>query len=330
MPRVTSRTQASYDALPVAVRALVSVGQVQRASEAGLAPLDDPPGHWRAYGSLLVGKSRRAPDYDDTAISLALAGFPTTRLRRVIREALGADTWPSTRDALATAPETSLDTAAGEVVEDRAGRIGGVAGWLADKAHATGNGLAEGVATSLLVHVGRFAGTGRWGEPALAEGPQDVAAEMLEALRGSFTADLVQEFLPPDLSQDAEPIAAAMQQVATSAPSRQVVTDVLRSMTGTRLAGDDADPGATLLDAIETATPEALAAAVRSGMVLANLAATFGLCPAPAGQEGRHMAAILAPACLRFPELLGTAQALPATVPAAKLADLDTEGAAEP
>lgn len=320
MPRVTSRTQASYDVLPAAVRAQISVGQLQRASEAGLGPLVDPAGHWRAYSTLLVGESRRAPDHDDAAISLALAGFPTTRLRQVVRQALGADTWPTTRVALSTAPETSLDVAAGKVIEDRTGRMGAVAGRLVDKARVGGNELAEGIATSLLLHIGRFAGTGTWGEPALGEGPQDVADEMLEALSGSFSPDLVRGFLPPDLDQDAEPIAAAMRQVTTSTMGRRIITDELHSMTSTAPAESDADPGTALLNVVETATPETLAGAVRSGMAMANLAATFGLCEVPEGQEGRRLAAMLAPACLRLPEQLGFDQALPTAARIAELA----------
>jgi hypothetical protein len=94
MVRVTKHT--SDVVCPSIVRAGVAltIGQVQRAIDAGLGPLDDaadPIRHWQTYASLAAGPSRRLPEADEAAMALAVALFPCARLTAAVTR-LGAIT----------------------------------------------------------------------------------------------------------------------------------------------------------------------------------------------------------------------------------------------
>jgi hypothetical protein len=65
------------------------------------------------------------------------------------------------------------------------------------------------------------------------------------------------------------------------------------------------DPGARLLQAVEEASPEDLAAAVRAALPMADLTKAFGFHDAESERERGRVAAGLAPSCLLFARLLG-------------------------
>jgi hypothetical protein len=94
MARVTKHTSDVVCPSIVGAGVALTIGQVQRAIDAGLGPLDnaaDPIGHWQTYASLAAGPSRRLPEADEAAMALAVALFPCARLTAAVTQ-LGAIT----------------------------------------------------------------------------------------------------------------------------------------------------------------------------------------------------------------------------------------------
>jgi len=111
MARVTKHTNDVVYPPVLRAGAALTIGQLQRAIDAGLAPLDDtadPIGHWRAYASLAAGPSRRLPEADEAAMALAVALFPCARLTAAVTR-LRAITKPQDEDDEVVAEEVMTE-----------------------------------------------------------------------------------------------------------------------------------------------------------------------------------------------------------------------------
>ena len=319
VPRVTDETREIHAQLPINVQ--LSPSQLQRAIEAKLGPVDPTrtDEHWRCYGSMAAGRSRRFPDHDDAAIDFAIGGFPTVRLKAVVLRLLEAGTWPEAR-TYTTENEQSLDEAVGEVVDrrgERVHRLTPFADRLVRGARASGSIAAEGHAVSAIVAIARYGATGRLDDAELGETLEDVSADFAEALSGALDAETVQAGFRLVMAATSSEVTsridelsrldvtAAMQASLTPEVAREIVSAEMRSMMA-GIGEGVADPGARLLQAVEEATPEELAAAVRTALGMADLTKALGFHDAQSERERRQVAAELAPSCLVFAANAGT------------------------
>ena len=277
MARVTKHTSDVVYPSIVGAGVALTIGQVQRAIDAGLGPLDDaadPIGHWRAYASLEAGPSRRLPDADDSAIDLALAGFTTPRLRPVIRRLpVGEDlvnAYQKVTEARARGDSSpgrrgdkSLTVIAGELVEEGSA----LTSRLVRGAAASGHQLAEGIATSVMEDVLSLVVTGK-AETALSQDIDDAARDMKDALNGAM---------------DRETIHAGISLAMGALGGAGALT--------------------AMLQAVDEASLNDLAGAVRSAFLLIDLLTSLGVWAGSTADRWRD-AIQMVPSCLLFANLL--------------------------
>jgi hypothetical protein len=283
---------------------------------------------------MAAGASRRLPDHDDAAIDLAIEGFPTARLKATLRSLLQADTWPDTSADLAEHAE-NLDEAVGRIVDARkdgtAHRLGPFADRLVRGARANGHDLPEGQAVSALTAIVRWGVTGQIDDPALGETLDDVAADFAEGLSGAIDVETLKAGLRLVMAATSDGITEALAGLSpdrlgairsslTPGVAREIVAADLHWFIGT-ISDSTTDPGARLLQVVEEARPEYLAAAVQAALPMADLTKAFGFHDAQNERERHRVAAELAPACLLFAQMLGRA-VIPGTPALATLAQL--------
>jgi hypothetical protein len=282
VPRTTVSTAQLHATLIDAGIAL-SVGQLQRATEARLGPPDsaaDPIGHWRTLAGLAAGQSRRLPDANESALDLALAGFSTLRLRDAVRQlAIGDETAEAVAKVRVTAADGTLDVVAGRMVEQRsdaASELGPLADRLVRGARASGSDLAEGVATSAVEDILRLAVLGNvLGPLGTAWTLDDTAGDIAMGLSGAI---------------DRKAISYGLALVSAAVGS---------------------DGPAAFAGIIEEASLDNLAEAVRVAFPLLDLAAALGTWSGNVA-ERRIAAAQLVPTCLLLARALRP-YALPGT-----------------
>jgi hypothetical protein len=264
VPHVTKQT-GEVHAVLVKAGVSLTAGQIQRAIEANLGPLDDavdPIGHWRAYSSLAAGPSRRLPEASEAAMALALAGFPTRHLPAAIGELAteGLPSWHESQD-----PE----------VEAQA---------LIDHA-------SEFRPTAQLI--GRFLqGSRRSGDPWPA--PRDAEGADLHHL-GRVTAvveDMVRAYQHP------ETIASVFDpgDLAACIGGDERTAALALNLVGSAV-GSEPHP---ISHALTSASPAALAAAVAAACIMLPLAEALGTHVPRTARERWQLVATFTPVALLF------------------------------